>query len=248
MIRLLTACTLLSFATSCAQPMAAEVGTEVAVIGTIHSGHRNSEVYSLAVLEQMIRDLEPDAVLVEIPPDRLAAAAEQFAATGEITEPRVRVFPEYTDVLFPLQVELGFDIVACAGWTAEMNTERRAKMQVLQEERPDENARINEAQNAAGQAHAELGDPNDPRVIHTVAYDEIVRTGMTPYDELWNDEIGLGGWTNINIAHWNLLEAAIDARPGQRLVITFGSWHKYWFNDRLREREDVRLLPVPPPK
>jgi hypothetical protein len=248
MIRLLTACTLLSFATSCAQPMAAEVGTEVAVIGTIHSGHRNSEVYSLAVLEQMIRDLEPDAVLVEIPPDRLAAAAEQFAATGEITEPRVRVFPEYTDVLFPLQAELGFEIVACAGWTAEMNNERRAKMQVLQAERPDENARINEAQNAAGQAHAELGDPNDPRVIHTVAYDEIVRTGMTPYDELWNDEIGPGGWTNINIAHWSLLESAIDARPGQRLVITFGSWHKYWFNDRLREREDVRLLPVPPPK
>ena len=36
---------------------------------------------------------------------------------------------------------------------------------------------------------------------------------MTPYDELWNDGIGLGVWTNINIAHWSLLEEAIDARP-----------------------------------
>jgi len=225
--------------------MAAGVQTEVAVIGTMHSGHRSSDVYSLAVLEQMIRDLDPNAVLVEIPPARLAAAAAQFAATGEITEPRVRVFPEYTDVLFPLQAELGFEIVACAGWTEEMNNERRAKMQVLRTERPEESTRINEAQNAAGKAHAELGDPNDPRVIHTVAYDEIVRTGMTPYDELWNDGIGLGVWTNINIAHWSLLEEAIDARPGQRVVITFGSWHKHWFNDRLREREDVRLLVVP---
>ncbi len=222
--------------------------TEVAMVGTIHSGHHNSEVYSLEVLEQMIRDLQPDAVLVEIPPDRLAAAAEQFATTGEITEPRVRVFPEYTDVLFPLQAELGFEIVACAGWTEEMNNDRRAKMRALREERPEESACINEAQNAASAAHAELGDPNDPRVIHSVAYDEIVRTGMRPYDELWNDEIGLGGWTNINIAHWSLLEAAINKRPGQRLVITFGSWHKYWFNDRLRERDDLRLLAVPPTK
>ncbi len=245
MIRFLTACALLCSATSCARPIAAGAQTEVAVIGTIHSGHRSSQVYSLAVLEQMIRDLQPDAVLVEIPPDRLAAAAEQFAETGGITEPRVRVFPEYTDVLFPLQAELGFEIVACAGWTEEMNQERRAKMQVLRTERPEEQAQISEGRNAASAAHAGLGDPNDPRVIHTVAYDEIVRAGMRPYDELWNDEIGLGGWTNINIAHWTLLEKAIDARPGQRLVITFGSWHKYWFNDRLRECEDICLLQVP---
>jgi hypothetical protein len=104
MIRFLTACALLCSATSCAQPIEAGVQTEAAVIGTIHSGHRSFQVYSLAVLEQMIRDLQPDAVLVKVPPDRLSAAAEQFAATGEITEPRVRVFPEYTDVLFPLQV------------------------------------------------------------------------------------------------------------------------------------------------
>jgi hypothetical protein len=129
-----------------------------------------------------------------------------------------------------------------------MNQERRAKMQVLRSERPEERAQISEAQNAASAAHAELGDPNDPQVIHTVAYDATVRTGMTPYDELGNDEIGLGGWTNIHIAHWTLLEKAIDARPGQRLVITFGSWHKYWFHDRLRERQDVRLLAVPPTK
>jgi len=219
--------------------------TEVAVVGVIHSGHRTSEVYSLDVLEQMLRDFKPDVVLTEIPPDRLAEAEAQFAATGEITESRVRVFPEYTDVLFPLQAELGFEIVACAGWTSEMAADRRAKIVAWQDERPEQTATINAAQAAVDQNQRTLGDPDDPRVIHTDAYDEFVRAGMQPYNELWNDDLGAGGWTNINQAHWDLIEAAIDAHPGQRIVITFGSWHKYWFLDRLRERDDVVLLAVP---
>lgn len=87
-------------------------------------------------------------------------------------------------MLFPLQVELGFEIVACAGWTSEMAADRRAKMTAWRDERPEQNVTINVAQATIEQNQRTLGDPDDPRVIHTDAYDEFVRAGMQPYDEL----------------------------------------------------------------
>ena len=80
----------------------------------------------------------------------------------------------------------------------------------------------------------------DPRGIHTDRYDEIVEAGMRPYDELFNDALGLGGWTNINDAHWALCARGLDAIRGQgkRAVITFGAWHKGRLRAALAKRDD----------
>ena len=217
--------------------------TEVVVLGMIHSGHTTSDVWGVDEVSATLRAIGPDAVLVEIPPDLYPTAAAEFAADGSIEEPRTRRFPEYIDVVFPLQAELGYKIVPCAGWTAEMASARSAKIRSWKTERPAQTAQVNAAQAAVDtNISAELGPDDDPRVIHTDRYDELVRAGMQPYDNLWNEDLGPGGWTNINIAHWSLLEEAIDAHPGQRLLITFGAWHKYWFMDQLRQRDDVELL------
>ncbi len=39
-----------------------------------------------------------------------------------------------------------------------------------------------------------------------------------------------------------LIDRAIRTHRGRRLLITFGAGHKYWFLERLRGRNDVRLL------
>ena len=49
---------------------------------------------------------------------RLDEAAKQFSESGTITESRVRVFPEYTEALFPLTLEMQFEIVPCVGFVA----------------------------------------------------------------------------------------------------------------------------------
>ena len=216
--------------------------TEVCVLGMIHGDHRTSATWGLADVEATLRALAPDAVLCEIPPDRQPVAAAEFAANGVIEEPRVSRFPEYTDVLFPLQAELGYAIVPCAAWTRPMADERSAKLERWRTVRPADTAAVDAGFALIEERHAELGGADDPRVIHTALYDEAVRAGTRPYDERFGADLGPGGWTQINAAHWALIEAAIDARPGERLVITFGAWHKYWFLDRLRERGDVVLL------
>lgn len=224
---------------SCTAP-----SSEVVVLGMIHRGHRESEAYSTEVLAEWIRKIEPDYVLTEIPPDRLATAQQQFAATGEITESRVRVFPEYVDVLFPLTREMDFVIVACAGWTREMADERRAKLAEWRETRAQESEEVAEAQRLAGERIETGGGSDNPRWIHTDTYDQHVMVGMEPYDRYFNEDLGLGGWTNINQAHYDLIEAAIETygKPGVRFLITFGSWHKYWFLEQLRLRSDVVLV------
>ena len=50
-------------------------------------------------------------------------------------------------------------------------------------------------------------------------------------------------WENITAAHYALIASALDAHKGEekRFLIMFGSWHKYWFIDHLRERDDIVL-------
>ncbi|MBA4027618.1 MAG: hypothetical protein C0475_00475 [Planctomyces sp.] len=230
--------------------------TRVIVLGMVHQSHRTSALYSTERVRSVIRQIMPDAVLAEIPPASLADAWSQHRTEGKITRGRAAVFPEYTDALFPIAQEAGFEIVATAAWTPEMNAERSEKLRRWRTERPQEIKESDDAQALATRRIAQLGDPNDPAVIHTDRYDQLVRAGMEPYNRLFNQDIGAGGWDNINRAHMALIHAALDQRSGlgQTVVITFGSWHKYWFLEDLKTRKDIELvdpLPyfqrVPPP-
>ncbi|MEO1697280.1 MAG: PQQ-binding-like beta-propeller repeat protein [Planctomycetota bacterium] len=227
-------------------PVPAPVPNEVVVMGMVHGGHRTPGPFDLERLKELILAVDPDVVLTEIPPHRLGPAAAEFATTRAITEPRVRVFPEYTDALFPLTRELDLELVGCAGWTKSMADARRAKLAELAETHPDETAEMNEAQAAAGRRIAALGDPRDPAVLHTDRYDALVREGLEPYDRHFNDLLGAGGWTNINLAHYGHVADALDARTGQglRVLVTFGSWHKHFLRDELAKRDDIRLIPM----
>ena len=171
---------------------------EVVVMGMIHGGHRKSELYSLDRVREIIRAVEPDYVLCEIPPDRFEQAMTGFRETGEVTEERVKVFPEYVDVLFPLTREISFEIVPCAGWTRAMADDRTAKLSRWKVERANEYTEMRRAQAEASETLDELGISEDPWGIHSDRYGEIVRKGMEPYDRLFNDDLGPGGWTNIN--------------------------------------------------
>ena len=93
---------------------------EVLVLGTIHSGHLTDSVYNINYLDRLIRAINPDYILAEIPPDRMSKAMKGFKRDDSISEPRVMRFPEYVDVIFPLTKELNFEIIPTAGWTKPM--------------------------------------------------------------------------------------------------------------------------------
>ena len=214
---------------------------EVIVLGMIHSGHRTNPRYSIDIVKKIIRSIKPDYILTEIPPDRLPIAQGQFRRAGRITEPRVLVFPEYTDALFPLTRETDFVIVPCAGWTKKMADDRKKKLARYKTERKKDYDEMIQARRKMNRDLKGISDR--PEGIHTKKYDRIVERGMEPYDRLFNDDLGPGGWDNINKAHYTLIARALEKHKGEgkRFLIMFGAWHKHWFLKKLRERDDIRI-------
>lgn len=223
--------------------------TEVALLGTIHGSHRSSKRWGLEPLRRTIEAFRPDVVITEIPPDRWPRIWDDYASRGVIDDSRLRPFPEYVDVLLPLKLRLGFEVEPAAAWTEEMNDLREARIAAFGKDarlrrRHAAYQAATKAAEAQDTAHAT--DSDDPRVIHSEAYDRLTRIALGPYDEFLNDVIGPGGWTNINVAHYRLIDAALRRHAGKRILITFGASHKYWFAEQLRGRDDIRLLDITP--
>ncbi len=218
--------------------------SEVIVLGMIHGGHRASDGYGIDEVTAIVRRVGPDLLLCEIPPERLGPALAQHRDTGVIAEERVRVFPEYVDAIIPLSAEMDFRLVGCARWTTEMARDRRAKLAEWRTTRAEETAEVEAAQAEANRRIEEGGGFDDPYWVHTDEYDAIVKEGLEPYNRLFNDDLGAGGWDTINAAHYALIAASLDMHRGEgrRFLVTFGAWHKYWFLEKLRERDDIVLL------
>ncbi|MCH8253380.1 MAG: hypothetical protein IID36_13105 [Planctomycetes bacterium] len=226
-------------------PGAAQSGPkgEVIVMGMIHGEHRTRPLYGIEVIQDYVRKINPDYILCEIPPDRFETAMDEFRKTGTVAEPRVRRFPEYVEAIFPLQEEMRFEIIPCAGWTKAMSDDRREKLEQWTMTRPLESAEVDRAEKEMDRRLEKEGMEDDPRAIHTDRYDAIIKRGIEPYNRLFNEDLGPGGWDNINTAHYALITRALGAHKyeGKRFLITFGAAHKYWFIERLRKRNDIVL-------
>ena len=233
-----------------APPLDERAPATVGVLGMIHGDHVTSERWDLARVRRTVEEFRPDALLVEIPPAHFDAAWAQVVAGEPITEERTRVFPEYTDCLLHLAHEAGIEVVPCAGWSKEMSELRARRVAEFRQD-VDRLAAYEAAQAAvlASWTGEEL-DSNDPFVIHSARYDARIQAELEPYDTFMNAWIGPGGWTNVNRAHMALVHRAIDERPGERLLVTFGAGHKHWFQGDLRERAsaqgDVDLVDLRP--
>ncbi|MBX9868630.1 MAG: hypothetical protein K2X63_02425 [Burkholderiaceae bacterium] len=218
---------------------------EVVIMGMIHGEHLTSKRYGLKTIAKLLRKIDPDVALVEIPPNRFEVADQQFKKTGKITEERVEVFPEYIDVMFPLRKEIGYQIVPTAGWSEAMNTYRSAAMKRISSD-PARAKEWADYQNASQRSEAAVkqgGAEDDPAWIHTDAYDQALDIELSAYNH-FDPELGRGGWDTINQAHYGNIERWLDQHKnqGKRVLITYGSAHKGWFTRHLRQRTDIKLL------
>ena len=222
---------------------------EVVVLGMIHSGHETSEMFSLEVVRDLVREIDPDYWLTEIPPNRWDRAWAEFEATGTVEEPRVRRFPEYMEGLFPLSRELEFEVIPTAGWTEPMSDFRAAYLDAYSRnpDRAEGWAEYRAAAEASAEALA-TGAADDPRWIHTDAYDEAYDIRMRTYARLFDADLGPGGWQAINASHWAYIEDGLDRHRGEgvRFLLTYGAGHKGPFLRELRKRDDIVLLDVGP--
>ena len=204
-----------------APPDAAPPPSEVVVLGMIHSGHETSESFSLEVVRDLVREIDPDYWLTEIPPNRWGRAWAEFQATGTVEEPRVRRFPEYMEGLFPLSRELDFEVIPTAGWTEPMSDFRAAYFDAYA--RDPERADSWAEYQAAGAASAEAlaaGASDDPRWIHTDAYDEAYDIRMQTYARLFDAGSGAGGMGRDQRFALGEHRARVGRTPGRGRAIS----------------------------
>lgn len=223
---------------------------EVLILGTIHSGHLTDSIYNTSYLDKLIREINPDYILAEIPPDRFEESMNGFKRDDSISEPRVIRFPEYTDVVYPLTKEMDFEIIPTAGWTKPMADERSEKLKAISIDSTrvaDWKAYL-EGNQLSDSVYKSTGKVDNPYFIHTHSYDSIQDLALQPYNRLFNVELGLGGWENINIAHYWNIEKALEKRryQGKRFLIIYGAGHKGWFLRQLKKRDDIELLEMKP--
>lgn len=215
----------------------------VAIVGAIHGQHKRSERYSLDILEAAIRSFNPDIILAELPPDRFQTASRNFDIFGEVRESRADDFPELVDVVFPLRKEMGFIMVPVAAWSSQLARDRRGKLKQLESD-PKRAADWSEYQAAIATYNRSVsGKSDDPRYIHSSAYDDAVKARQETYQQLFGEDLGAGGWAKINAAHLVLINQALDDVSGQqkRIMILYGAWHKYKIREELEARTDIIL-------
>ena len=153
------------------------------------------------------------------------------------------------DGLFPLSRELDFEVIPTAGWTEPMSDFRAAYLDAYARDpaRADRWAEYQTVAEASAEALA-AGAADDPRWIHTDAYDEAYDIRMRVYARLFDADLGPGGWEAINASHWGNIERALDRHRGEgvRFLLTYGAGHKGPFLRELRARNDIVLLEVAP--
>jgi hypothetical protein len=216
---------------------------QVTVIGTIHNQHLSSKKYSLKVFSDIIKTINPDVVLAEIPPDRFVIAKQQFQKLGKIQEPRVLQYPEFSKVIFPLQKELGFELKPVSAWTEEMANAREEKLEELSADKNRANdwKTYIEARQLSAKMFEDYVTEFDPVTIHTNEFDQILNVELQVFSDLFNNDLGKGGWENINEAHYQLIDAELNkiTNQGKKVVIIFGSGHKGWLLNKLKTRTDI---------
>ena len=155
-------------------------------------------------------------------------------------------FPEYVDVIIPLTKEMDFTLIPTSAWTEEMANDRLTKMRAIRDDanREYEWRKYGLAKYIADSIKEASGRQYDPYWINSPAYDDASEIALRVYNELFNEELGPGGWDNINKAHYENIEKALKeyTNQGKRIVITYGAGHKGWFLRKLRERDDIKLI------
>jgi hypothetical protein len=219
---------------------------EVIVLGTIHDGHLTEKEYDTLVLKQLIQDINPDFILAEIPPDRFDDAMNEFLELDTISEARVKRFPEYVHVIFPLTKTMDFEIIPTAGWTKPMSDDRNKKLKQISED-PNRKKDWDEYLSAFKLSDSLIkasGHQFDPYWINSSEYDSLVEIELSVYNDLFNVELGLGGWDNINKAHYWYINEFLNQHKneGLRILITYGAGHKGWFLKELKKRDDIKLI------
>ncbi|HIG10533.1 MAG: hypothetical protein ABGY71_04270 [bacterium] len=217
---------------------------EVLFLGSLHEEHSSSAGYDLEALEALLREINPGLVLCEVPPGRYEKAWGEFVATGKVSREPTALYPEVTEVLFPLALEGRVTVKPVSAWTASELRRREELLAQWETSRPRDSRTVQAAEERGRRELKRLALTDSAESVHSARFDQIVAAAMEPGERLFGADLGQGSWTQINRAHAELIDAALDrcSGDGLRVVVLFGAWHKHRLRELFRRRSDIHLI------
>ncbi len=215
--------------------------TRVALIGALHGAHFESDGFGVDVVRALLERHGAEELLLEIPPARVGEAVESNGEGGWSSR-----FPELSRAALPYAREREARVVGVSPWTGPLELHRARALDILRAERPDDwTAHTRELSTMRSRIEA-MGGDDDPRLLHTRAYDEVVRQGFEIYRERFGEALGPAARDARQARRIALIERRLDAIEGEgrRLAIIVPATEKGAVRRALEERDDVQLVEV----
>lgn len=199
--------------------------TEVVFIASLHRGHLHHEDYPMSMLEKLVRAVEPEVVIAEIPP--AGRARIEAALAAEQPDPWLESFPELSQVVYPLHRELGFELVAASAWERQVSDDWSTYW-AAHPNGPDAEL----YQNAATHfARVTEDEDDDPEWLHSPTYRRLAAWTDTALSSHAGDELGAADPIRLGRRHAAAVVRAILAHQGRRIAVVWDA-RKRWILER----------------
>lgn len=240
--------------------------TEVVIVGTIHGDHGSNTRYSAEILRDIIVALEPEAILVELPPtiggrptvvagrraSWLATTAEGWAQNAAASELGVP--------LVPFDRQGRNEYYARTRYFARRDSASSQLRTVVERIRRDDSTALvpllHDIYRAISRSQRSLHRDAPPEVINSAAFDELIRAKRRMDGEvvlhladagpehvrLVEEYRFIGNeWAERNaVMAENILRIAGRYRE-RRIVVLTGAEHRYALRERLARAEGIVL-------
>lgn len=203
---------------------------EVFVLGSLGALHGREESFSYEDLDEAIRGIDPDVILLEVTGDELAG--------------RARGKPEYARVVWSLLEEpdapMAYAMEAEPALYDEIVSEGADILTEFAESRPAANAALQAWTEATTEAL--LAHWNRPSATQDETTDQMararlaLRSGLIPESRRLQER-----WDSAMVA---AVQQAIRENPGSRILILGTFRNRFMFEDALREMLGTRVVDV----
>lgn len=204
--------------------------TEVFILSTLHQFHTENKNYSFEKLSQIIENLKPDIIAVELTPSDLKSRREQ------------KTKQEYQKSIFPVADKNKYQLVplepAEPKFSELVGLVRDSEMEI-REKSPEKAEAFSIYSDKLYENLFRFWD--SPMAVNSAQTDALLEVKHDFQNALYGEKQTRGweGWNN------NFLEKILETakeNPGKRIVVTVGVEHAYWLRKHLRDNKTISLL------
>ena len=205
---------------------------EVVVLATLHQSHDRVDGYSFSDLSQLITDIAPDVIAVELTQADIESRCEQ------------PVKQEYERSVFPLLGDRSFRLVPLEPDEPEFSdlvSKNRHSVEVVSQSDAEKHEVFSEYVTELYSLLFELWD--SPLAVNSPYTDAVFRGKHAVQDVIYGTEQA-DAWEGWNSHFASVVLSTVGDGHSSRLLVLVGVEHAYWLRERLGREPALRLLSV----